>query len=103
MAEAFEKIDNPGGAYNRVVGPTLASAGTIAPTFGINPVSGTTAIKTITPPYTGFAGQIILLPTGAFTIATTTASPDNVLGVSVQAVANVPIICVYDGSYWYCK
>jgi hypothetical protein len=102
MAEAFEKIANPGGEFNRVIGPTLASGATIAPTFGITPVSGSSAVLTITPPYAGFQGQLILLPTGAWTTATTTKAADNI-AIAFTAVANVPVVAVYDGSLWYLK
>lgn len=100
MSEAFEKIGNPGGAFNPVVGPTIASTSTIAPTFGITPVSGTKPILTITPPYTDFAGQLIFLPTGAWTTATTTKAADNIM-IAFTATANVPVVAVYDGSFWY--
>ena len=49
--------------------PTIASAGTIAPTVGITFISGTAAIGTITVPLpiSGTVGTITLIPTGLFT------------------------------------
>lgn len=90
---------------NHIIGtaPTVASAGTIRlMNADIQKVSGTEAIKTITPPYSAFVGQLIIIPTGAFTTATTTASPDNIM-VAATAAANVPVLAVYDGTFWYIK
>jgi hypothetical protein len=82
------------------VAPTIASAGTIAPTKQITFISGTTAINTITAP-TGIAttgGQITLIPTGIFT--TTTAGN---IALASTAVVSRALIMTYDATTakWY--
>jgi hypothetical protein len=82
------------------VAPTIASAGTIAPTKQITFVSGTTAIVTITAP-TGIAttgGQITIIPTGIFT--TTTAGN---IALASTAVVSRALIMTYDATTakWY--
>ena len=82
------------------VAPTIASAGTIAPTKQITFVSGTTAIVTITAP-TGIAttgGQITLIPTGIFT---TTAAGN--IALASTAVVSRALIMTYDATTakWY--
>lgn len=81
------------------LGAPLASAGTITPTRRVHKVTGTTTISTITPP-AGFAGELVLIPTGAW--ATDTAG--NIANV-ITATANVPVIAVYDPSAakWYVR
>jgi hypothetical protein len=51
---------------------TLASAATLAPTTQVTIVTGTVAVATITPPWTGFAGSLDLVYTDASPAATTT-------------------------------
>jgi hypothetical protein len=82
------------------VAPTIASAGTIAPTKQITFISGTTAIDTITAP-TGIAttgGQVTLIPTGIFT--TTTAGN---IALASTAVVSRALIMTYDATTakWY--
>lgn len=96
----FEQVGGPGGKLNPVVGPTIASAATIAPTFAVTPISGTEVVKFITPPWTGFAGQLIFIPGDAFTTSVTTGTSGNI-AKAVTAVANKPVIAVYDGTSWY--
>lgn len=86
-----------GGLQNTVVGPTLASAATIAPTFGFHHVSGTAAISAITPPWTGFAGTICLIPDAAFTLATGGASGSAILS-NYTATINSPVYLNFDPS-----
>src|SRR5687767_960191 len=50
-----------------VVGPDIASATTIAPTYGVHRVTGTTAVVNITVPSADFQGWITLLPTALWT------------------------------------
>lgn len=57
----------PGGQFADKVGPVIASAATIAPTKPIHHVSGTAAIATITPPWEGFAGPLILIADAIWT------------------------------------
>jgi hypothetical protein len=85
--EQFLQLQSPGtSAKSRIFDPTtMASATTIAPTYYMTVVSGTTAIVNITIPYDDFAGSIELLPTGAFTW--TAAGNIAVLGTAVVARA----------------
>lgn len=85
---------------NRVVPPTIASAGTIAPTENTSFVSGVTAIVTITAPAgtSSLGGCINLIPTGLWT--TTTAG--NIALASTAVVNRVMTMC-YDPTSvkWY--
>lgn len=79
--------------------PTIASAGTIAPTVSITFVSGTTTINTITPPATlSGGGQITLIPTGLWVTGVT----GNIVMETVAAL-NRALIMTYDvtTAKWY--
>jgi hypothetical protein len=80
--------------------PTVASATTIAPTTPIAFVSGTTAVVTITAPapISAGGGEIVLIPTGAFTW--TTAGNIAVAGTAVVSRA---LTMTYDATTtkWY--
>jgi hypothetical protein len=93
-----ERFMNVGGRQHTVVGATLASAATIAPTHGFHIVSGTTEITTITIPYEGFAGCIWLIPSGAWTFAT-----GGNIAKAITAVENAPVCVVYNQqtALWY--
>ncbi len=86
-----------GGINNSTVGPTLASAATIAPTFGIHHVSGSAAISAVTPPWTGFSGTIVLIPDGTWSLATGGASGSAILS-NLTATVNTPVYLNYDPS-----
>ena len=75
---------------------TIASAATIYPMGQICTVSGTAAISTIGLPYTGFTGQITLIPTGAFT----TTTSGNIANAST-AIIGQALTMTYDGSKWH--
>lgn len=79
-------------------GTAVASATTITPTGGIFHVTGTTAIATINIPYTGFNGQIIIIPDAIF--STTTAGN---IALASTAVVNKALIMTYDATAvkWY--
>lgn len=78
-------------------GTVIASATTIAPTSYMTHVSGTTEITTITVP-AGCAQTctIVLIPDGAFTLAT----GGNIAEAST-ADANQALFMVWDGAAWY--
>ncbi len=84
--------------------PTIASATTITPTSRTNFVSGTTEIVTITVPDSlvgigaGACGEIVLIPTGAWT----TSIAGNI-ATAITAVANRPVRCIWDSTAakWY--
>lgn len=94
--EQTQTLSLIGGQLNNVVGPILASATTIAPTCRIHHVSATVAIATITPPYTGFQGSIVLIPDAAFTTVTT-----GNIALASTGVANKAMELNFDGSKWY--
>jgi hypothetical protein len=77
---------------------SIASASTIAPTKQITFVSGTAVISTITPPtaINGFAGQITLIPTGAWStnIAGNIALP-------TTAVVSKALVMTYAAGQWW--
>ena len=81
---------------NTSVGTAIASASTIAPTFYLTHITGTTAVANITVPYTGFTGCRKLIPDGAFT---TTAAGN--IGLATTAVVGKALEECYDGTKWY--
>lgn len=82
----------------QTVGANVASATTIAPTGSIFHVTGTTAIVTITPPYTGFKGSITIIPDGLFTMT----NAGNI-AIAVTAVVSKALVMTFDynTSKWY--
>lgn len=91
----LEQVNNNAGTLSKpVVGATLASAATIAPTYRVHHVSGVAAISTITLPWTDFGGTIAFIADGLF--SWTTGGNINSAG-SVQSVGSI-IFCTYDPS-----
>ena len=84
---------NPPGQYE---GPAIASAATIALSHPVHKVTGTVAITTINPPYTGFVGHVTLIPTAAWTLAV-----GGNIAVARTAVIGVSQQLYYDGSTWF--
>lgn len=84
---------NPPGDY---LGPTIASATAITLSHPAHKVSGTVEITTINPPYTGFVGNCVLIPTAAFTFAT-----GGNIAHAATAVVNRPLYMFYDGALWF--
>jgi hypothetical protein len=87
--------------YVGVVGAAVASASTITLTNGLQHVSGTAAIGTITPPAAMSAtvgGCVALIADGAW--STTTGGN---IATAVSAVAGAPYQACYDGSKWYIR
>lgn len=80
--------------------PTIASANTIAPTKRIVFVSGTTLVKTITPPspISAGGGQITLIPTGLWSTDTT-----GNIALATTAVVGKALTMTYDATTtkWY--
>lgn len=80
---------------------TIASAGTIAPTSLVHFVSGAVPISNITPPagILNNGGVLILIPTGAWTLAA-----GGNIAIASNAVVSRAMILVYDtssGGKWY--
>jgi hypothetical protein len=98
MPEVFEPFREPGGLLLDLIGPFLSGA-TIAPTAKIHHINNTTAISTITPPYTDFAGGVFLVADSQFTITTS----GNVALAVTTTVANKAYHLIYDKktAKWY--
>jgi hypothetical protein len=90
-------VTNKGFVFGSL-GANVASGTTITPTGAIFHVTGVTAVVTINIPYTGWNGQITIIPDGIF--ATTTAG--NIALVSTSVV-NKALIMTYDSNTakWY--
>lgn len=78
------------------VGTAVASATTIVAPSTVFHVTGTTAISTITVPYTGFTGMITIIPDGIFTLAT-----GGNITEAYTAVVGRAIQLIFDGTAWY--
>lgn len=90
-------FDAPGGLGHISLGPNIASATTISPTFQAHHVTGTAAIDTITVPWPGFTGPIWLFADGAWTWTTN----GNIQTSGTTTTGNqVPVIFYFDGSKW---
>lgn len=76
----------------------IASASTIDIGNGgqIFHVSGTTAINTISLPFTSFVGSVTIIPDGAFTLTTS-----GNIGKASTAVVGQAMTLFYDGTSWY--
>ena len=92
----WQKFRHVGTLQNDISGGNLASAATIAPTGYLNYVTGSVEITTITVPYTGFAGSIVLIPDAAFTLATGGNIAKAAQGVQYRAMK-----MTYVNGYWY--
>lgn len=88
------------GKFSKLSGDeTIASAATISPSQELVRVSGTTAIDTITVPYTGgFSTVLYVVPTGVFTWTT-----NGNIGLAGTAVVGKLIVFTYVKSQgkWY--
>lgn len=91
-------LSGVGGLQNQVVGPDIASAATIAPTYYAHRVSGTTAIVNITVPHSQFEGTIVLIPTAVFTMT----NAGNI-AIAVTAVVSKTLYMTYSRATgkWY--
>ena len=100
MAEEPDDFRSPGGFLSDVVGAKITAAATIAPTKKIHHVTGTTAITTITPPWTGFAGQLYLIADSVFswTGGGNIAAVNTTTIVAAQAYG---FIYDYKAGLWY--
>lgn len=95
---AWENFRSPAGTAHSIDGGLIASGATLVPQGYISRVSGTTAIDNITVPYVGFAGTIVLIPTGAFTLSTS-----GNIGIAATAVVGKALTLTYVPSTgkWY--
>lgn len=99
--EQLNTFGLPGSVTKRVVGPVLASAGTIAITHPVHHVTGTTEIDTITPPGTDFCGCIYLIAdtSGGFDLG-----DDGNIAIERLTIVQFSCVCLlYDPivALWY--
>lgn len=79
------------------VGPSIASANTIAPTHQIHPVTGTAGIQFITPPPGFTSGCIHLLPVSAWNLIATGGN----ISRSTSAIVGQMMTLCWNGVTWY--
>jgi hypothetical protein len=91
-----QKLAPIGSQLNSIVGPIITAAATIAPTNHIHHVAATTAIATITPPYSDFQGDVIFIADTVFTWNTS----GNIM-LSGTATVNKAYRMTFDGSKWF--
>lgn len=99
LGMAFENFRSPGGQLHSIDGGVVASpAGLLTVTGYVTQISGTNAITGINLPYVGFAGTIVLIPTGIFTWTTATN-----IGLAGTAVVGKAIHMTYvpSAAKWY--
>ena len=93
-------VDSIADYINNGIAPTasVASASVITPSGVKFHVTGTAAISTIQLPQSSFAGEIIIIPDGAWTLTTT-----GNIGKASTAVSGQAMILTYDlnTSKWY--
>lgn len=92
---------HPSAFGNSRIGPSIASAATIAPTHPIHPVTGTAAIVNITPPEdpTTWQGEVTLIAIGIFTW--TAAGNIALAGTTTAAGKQVKFVYNPATSKWY--
>lgn len=98
-SDELQRFANVGSLLNGIVGPSLASAATIAPNYGVHHVTGVVAIVNITAPYTGFQGPVVFIPDSG--IWTWTAAGNIGVAGTVTAANGVPVTFFFDGLKWW--
>lgn len=98
MPQEFPERFAVGGQHNGVTGADIVAATTIAPTHRVFQMGGATPVVNITEPWAGFGGEIMVIPTSAFTW---TAAGN--IGIAGTAVIGKAIIFVYHQTLkkWY--
>ena len=95
----WAKVKSPGNALSPL--PVhMAAAATIAPSTYLTVLSGTTAVVTITIPYTGFSGTLCIVWTDGSPGATTTAGN---IALATTVVQYKAVLFTYDpvNAKWY--
>ena len=87
------------GRNSRMSEDVVASTTTITPKSDLVRVTGTTNIATIIPPFAGFAGILVLVPTDGTVNTVTTGN----ISVAVAMAQNRATVLVYSkkNSTWY--
>lgn len=98
LAASFDATGNfkPLFYTGSAIGGAVASAATISPTGPIFHVTGTTTINTINLPYTGFTGEITIIPDGLWATGTS-----GNIALASTAVVSKALTMAYDGTKWY--
>lgn len=92
-----------GSQQNTVVGPPIASANTIAPTYPIHQVTGAVTLKTITVPRADFSGGPLILISAAAATWTYDATGNIAVAPIAAPRAGEALVLFYDPttSKWY--
>lgn len=98
----FYKLSTPGGQLEHIQGYNTDSAATIAPTAFLTLVSGAFSIATITPPYAGFSGAIVLIPISNPAFSLTTGGNIAKAATGVRYRAMKVIYNAADGLWYPC-
>lgn len=87
------------GLTTRLSQTTLASAATISPKADLVHLTGSTAVATINPPFEGFSGMIVLVPTDGTLGLLTTGN----IAVAVTMAQNRTTVLTWSkkNSTWY--
>lgn len=87
------------GITSKLSEETLASAATISPKTDLVKLTGSTAVATIRPPYGGFSGILVLVPTAGTLGLLTTGN----IAIAVTMPQNRATVLVYSKSagVWY--
>jgi hypothetical protein len=81
------------------VGAAIASASTIAPVASLTHITGTTSISTITPPYSGFTGCLVLIADGGWPMTT----GGNIMNAFTATTGTMYRACDDGTNGWYVK
>lgn len=87
------------GLTSKISEDTLASAATIYPKTDLVNLTGSTAVATIVPPYTGFSGILILTPKDGTLGLLTTGN----IAIAVTMALNRATVLIYSkkNAVWY--
>jgi hypothetical protein len=97
--QSYEEYPTPGlSILPYAVGPLIVAAATIAPTTLISHVTGATVIKTITPPWSNFEGDLTLIPDDVGGFATDTGGN---IAKATAATQFRALKMTFDGTSWY--
>jgi hypothetical protein len=98
IEEYYKQFVDPGTPTNKIVGPALASAASVQLTHAIHEVTGTVAIATLLPPYTGFQGKVTLIWTNANPGGVTTGGN---IAAAKDPAQDTALTLVFNGTTWY--
>ena len=88
------------GLTTKVSESQLVAAATITPLTDVVYITGTTALKTIVPPFGGFSGILVVVAQAGAGLSTLTTGN---IALAVNMTTNVPVLFVWSllNSKWY--